>query len=135
MDFTAMKKNGAKSRQMRVDGYKAGGRVRGGAAPRASKPDGGAMIDGGAARPRLDRPGPKKAPGKVNVNVIVAKGGGKREPDGDEMMPVTATLPPSPPPTPGLGPPPMRRHGGRITAGAESGVGRIQVGKMARNKK
>lgn len=125
-----MKKNGAKSRQTRVDCYKTGGRVRGGAAPRSSKPDGGAMIDGGAARPRLDRPGPKRAPGKVNVNVIVAKGG-KQEPDGDEMMPGPAA---APPPMPGLGPPPMRRHGGRITAGAESGVGRIQLGKMARKK-
>jgi len=120
--------------------YRSGGRVHSDAAedkamiksmvkPSSLRASGG-RIEGGAAKRRLDRPGPKKSSGKVNVNVIVAKGGGKPEPDGDEM-PMPMAKPPMPPP--GLaGPPPMRKNGGRISASPESGVGRMQLGKMAR---
>lgn len=109
--------------------------------------DGGA-VDGLAAGGRADRPkrGGHKGKGKTSVNVIVAPQGGAPRPV-PVPVPAAGAAPPRPmpspaptpvpagagpalavpgaprPPAPGMGP--MRR-GGKVEAGAGSGVGRLQ---------
>lgn len=141
------------SRASKMECYKSGGRVHDDAAedramvrsmvkPTAMKAGGG-PIEGGGTKRRMDRKGPKsdkggeKKSGKVNVNIIVANPG--KDAPGAGPMPIAPPpkpmIPPAgPPPMPPPGPPlpPMRKHGGRITAGAATGAGRKQIGRMAK---
>ena len=135
--------------------YATGGRVSEDISDKAALPkvtggpgkaDGG-LVDGGKAKPRLDRA--SKAP--VSVNVIVA---GKSQPEPSAIVPPLGAIPPAPPgppmppPSPMAGPPgpmpPMRKHGGRVNmdAGAGGGLGRLEkvkdygknAGKPAKGK-
>lgn len=87
--------------------------------------------------------GVKKAGGHgTNIAIVVpgakggpppgGPGGAPPMPPGGPPMAGAPGLPPGlPPPGPG-GPPPMRAKGGRVKAGAESGVGRLQKAKKAK---
>ncbi|HVT27676.1 MAG TPA: hypothetical protein VHE81_06620 [Lacipirellulaceae bacterium] len=86
-------------------------------------------VDGGKAKPRLDRAGKK---GTV-VNVIIAGGSKPDAPPPAPMPlpppapPMAGPPPPMPPGPPMGGPPMMRKTGGRVmTAGSGSGLGRLQ---------
>jgi hypothetical protein len=76
--------------------------------------------------------------GKVGTTNIIIASGGKEQ--GTPPMPIAPPGgPPMPPPNapmgppPGAGgPPPMRARGGRLSAGAESGVGRLQKARGAK---
>lgn len=84
----------------------------------------GGTVEGRAAGSRADRPR-----GKTTINIVMPGGGQKAAP-----TPVPVPVPMHPPmagpgmPPPGGGPPmmPPRARGGQITAGAASGVGRIE---------
>jgi hypothetical protein len=69
-------------------------------------------VEGGRAKPRLDRAGSKKSP--VNVNVIVTSS----KPEPTPAIPLPNAGPPMPPPAPpgppGMPPMPMRASGGRV---------------------
>lgn len=95
---------------------------------------------GGAATSRMDRKG-YKGGGKVTINVLGGGGPPPAPPGGLGGLPpppVAAGPPPMPMPPPGAGPggppPPGMATGGRLrklgmTAGSESGVGRLQKAK------
>jgi hypothetical protein len=80
--------------------------------------------------------------GKVGgtTNIIIASG--SKEPQMPMGMPMGGPPPGPPPGGPPMGPPPggpppgmpMRAKGGRIKAGAETGVGRLQKAKQQRGK-
>jgi hypothetical protein len=125
--------------------YASGGRVAEDLSDPGSLPDvmsgpskdEGLGIDGGKAKPRLDRAGKKASP--VSVNVIVTSG--KSEPT--PAMPLPNAGPPVPPPAMGPppgGPPPMpmRASGGRVMknmdAGAGGGLGRLEKAKAYGDK-
>lgn len=95
--------------------------------------DSGAEIDGEGSKPRLDKP--SRGAGKTTVNIIVGKGQ-EAPPAPMAAMP----MPPPPPPAPPVGagpmpPMPMRAAGGRMTAGAATGEGRLEKAEMARKHK
>jgi hypothetical protein len=106
-----------------VNCYASGGRVPedisdSGSLPKMAKPkmaDGG-TLDGGKAKPRLDRAGKK---GTV-VNIVIAGKGDQAPAPGPMPMPPLPpgpmAGPPVPPPMPPAGGPPMmgRKHGGRV---------------------
>lgn len=121
---------------------------------------GGAVIDEGVPTPKIagkklgvagatgegrrsNRFGRKKE-AKTNVNVIVASKA--PAPEEKSEMPATMPLPPvpapvpvpkpimaTPPQLPPGAPMPMRARGGRMTAGAESGEGRLQKIKLQKD--
>jgi hypothetical protein len=103
--------------------YASGGRVPEdisdpGSLPKMAKPKmaEGGTIDGGKAKPRLDRAGKK---GTV-VNIVIAGKGDQAPGPGPMPMPPVPpgpmAGPPVPPPMPPAGGPPMmgRKHGGRV---------------------
>lgn len=108
----------------------------------------GGTIDGARARSRPDRSSRKGGKGKTNVNVVIAPppaaAADRAPPPAPAPMPMKSPAPPPPMPAPALGAPPpgaggapaipgmnplLRKRGGRVTAGAESGVGRLQKAK------
>lgn len=142
-----------KSRVGRIaKGYAAGGAVKPSGSSRSGlgigAPSAGADIEGTRSKPRLDRPGKAKPEAKTtNVTVVVApQGGGDKPP----MMPppgmagpppAMAPKPPMPMVPPGANPPGLQprpfKRGGRVsapkmTAGAESGMGRLQKARAAK---
>lgn len=121
---------------MRADGGRVckadGGSMHG--EPDGDEFDSGAEMDGESSKPRLDKP--SRGAGKTTVNIIVGKGQEMPPP----AMPMAGPPPPMPPgppagPPPGMPPLPMRAAGGRMTAGAESGEGRLEKAAMARKHK
>lgn len=100
-------------------------------------------VRGHSAPSRFARGGKVRGKGDTNI-AIVMPGGGKPPlaggapmlgpPPGAPGIPPPGAMPPPPggPPMP-MGGPPMRASGGKVTAGAESGVGRLQL--AARQKK
>lgn len=67
--------------------------------------------------------------GKTNINIVIAPQEKLAGPAMPPPMPPPMPMPKPPmAPPPGMGPPGMKR-GGKITAGAESGVGRLQKAK------
>lgn len=111
-------------------------------------------IGGGSAPKRYARGG-KAGKGKghsTNIAIVMPHGGAGAPPAGG-MPPPMPGGPMAPPPRPMAGPPPMgggmpggpppggpppgmpmRAKGGRVTAGAGSGVGRMQKAKAAKGK-
>jgi hypothetical protein len=136
-----LEKMGGKSsdrvdRLMRADGGRACKAIGGGMdEPDGDEFDSGAEMDGEGSKPRLDKP--SRGGGKTTVNIIVGKG--QEPPPAPMAMPMPPPPPPGPPPGPAMGPPPgglpMRASGGRMTAGSESGEGRLQKAAMARKHK
>lgn len=99
----------------------------------------------GSAPDRFARGG--KVKGNTTVNIVIPGGGAGAPPKppmpmpGPMAGPPPGGPPPMPPPPMGGPPPgmppgmPMRAKGGRITAGSESGVGRLQLAKRAKKRK
>lgn len=145
----------AKAKQL-VKGYATGGAVDAASATKPINAKMSAATDtkvvGAKSAPRLDkfaRGGAvsTKKDGKNVINIAVIGGGEKKEDEAPPLPPMGAMPPPPPPPgppmggpppgppmSPGIGPgrppggPPGFKKGGRVkmTAGAESGVGRLQ---------
>lgn len=135
--FSDKAKSSSKSKFKALTGKSGGGQKFDGE-PQAKKPAkkaaGGGIeaIPGKASGGRLDKfaRGGRTKKGATNVNIAIVVPGGKGEEAPAPMMP-----PPGPPVGPPPGGPPMMppgmpgmKRGGRLgmTAGAESGVGRLE---------
>jgi len=116
----------------------------------------GGLVDGDASSERLDRPSRsrKSDKGGSKINIVIAAPAPKPAPDlspGEEFKAGLAAAmnqgqggqPPAPPPPPGAGlvpgmppgaPIPGMKTGGRMTAGAGGGEGRLQKAAMARKQ-
>ncbi len=108
-DYRSIANSCKANKDAKLRGYANGGAVPG---------------EGGDAAPK------GKAKGSTTVNVIIAPQGGASGPAMPAPMP---PMPPSPPPglagAGGPGPLPMRKNGGRVTAGSGSGLGRLHKSK------
>lgn len=104
-------------------------------------------VEGRASGGRLDKfaRGGKTKSGKTNINIVIAPQGSPPAPGGARAAPVPIPVggpPPMPPPGAGgpggppMPPPGMMQRGGRakLTAGAETGVGRLQKAKALKGK-
>lgn len=101
-------------------------------------------VEGKASGGRLDKfaRGGKTKSGKTNINIVIAPQGSPPAPEGARAAPVPIPVggpPPMPPPGAGgppMPPPGMMQRGGRakMTAGAETGVGRLQKARALKGK-